>query len=134
MNMKEHILAALREQFECWEELLSTMSEEQITTPLPPSVLSINDEIAHLWAWQRRSFAWLEAARFYSEPVFPQWLTDVDPDASGNTDMVKAWIFDAYHHQPWSLVHQNWRDAYLHLLEFGEGISEMDLMDSDKYL
>ena len=37
MNMKEHVLTALREQFEAWEELLASMSEEQITTPLLPS-------------------------------------------------------------------------------------------------
>ena len=30
MNMKEHILAALREQFNRWEELLESLSEEQI--------------------------------------------------------------------------------------------------------
>ena len=33
MNMKGHILAALREQFESWEELLISLGEEQITTP-----------------------------------------------------------------------------------------------------
>jgi len=131
--MKEHILAALQGQYDRWEELLSTMSEEKITTPLPPSVLSVKDEIAHLWAWQQRSLAWLEAARFHWEPMFPQWLPEVDPDAAGNTDKVNAWIFEAYRHQPWSLVHQNWRDGYLHFLEFGEQISERDLLDTDKY-
>lgn len=30
MNMKEHILAALREQFDRWELLLMSLSEEQI--------------------------------------------------------------------------------------------------------
>lgn len=33
MNMKEHILAALREQFDSWEELLASLSEAEITTP-----------------------------------------------------------------------------------------------------
>ena len=33
MNMKEHILTALREQFNSWEQLLARMSEEQITAP-----------------------------------------------------------------------------------------------------
>jgi len=31
MNMKEHILTALREQFNSWEELLASLSDEQIT-------------------------------------------------------------------------------------------------------
>lgn len=33
MNMKDHILAALREQFERWEELLASLSNEQIDAP-----------------------------------------------------------------------------------------------------
>ena len=33
MNMKDHILAALREQFERWEELLANLSEEQVVAP-----------------------------------------------------------------------------------------------------
>jgi hypothetical protein len=36
MNMKEHILAALREQFQSWEQLLATMNDEQINRPLLP--------------------------------------------------------------------------------------------------
>ena len=48
MNMKEHILAALREQFESWEKLLTSLSEEQITAPHFDLDWSIKDVIAHL--------------------------------------------------------------------------------------
>ena len=34
MNMKEHILAALQEQYARWEELLAGMDAGQITAPL----------------------------------------------------------------------------------------------------
>ena len=63
MNMKQHILTALKEQFNRWEELLASISEEQITAAHLPSNLSINDVIAHLRAWQQRSIARLKAAR-----------------------------------------------------------------------
>jgi hypothetical protein len=33
MNMKDHILNALREQSNSWEELLASLSEEQNTAP-----------------------------------------------------------------------------------------------------
>ena len=55
MNMKDHILTALREQFNRWEKLLASMSDEQITAPHLPSNWSIKDVIAHLRAWQQRS-------------------------------------------------------------------------------
>ena len=33
MNMKEHILMALTEQFANWEKLLGSLSEEKVITP-----------------------------------------------------------------------------------------------------
>jgi hypothetical protein len=48
MNMKEHILAAMREQFHRWEELLSGLGERQITTPAFDLNWSIQDVVAHL--------------------------------------------------------------------------------------
>jgi len=51
MKMKDHILTALREQFESWEELLASLSEEQITAPYFDLDWSIKDVMAHLWGW-----------------------------------------------------------------------------------
>ncbi len=133
MNMKEHILTALREQFNRWEELLASMSDERITAPHLPSNWSIKDVIAHLRAWQQRSIARLEAALFNREPEFPKWLPELDPDSEGNTDQTNAWIYETYREQPWSKVHQNWREGFLRFLELGEGIPEKDLLDAGRY-
>ena len=48
MNMKDHILAALEEQFDHWQELLANMDENQITAPRFDFDWSIKDVIAHL--------------------------------------------------------------------------------------
>ena len=133
MNMKEHILTALREQFNRWEELLASMSDEQITAPYLSSNWSIKDVIAHLRAWQQRSIARLEAALFNREPEFPKWLAELDPDSEGNTDQTNAWIYETYREQPWSTVHPNWREGFQRFLELGEGISEKDLLDTGRY-
>jgi hypothetical protein len=47
MTMKEHTLAALKEQFNRWQELLKNLSEEQITSPRFDYDWSIKDVIAH---------------------------------------------------------------------------------------
>ncbi len=133
MNMKEHILTALREQFYHWEELLASMSVEQITAPLLPSHWSVKDEIAHLRAWQQRSIARLEAALYDRQPQFPKWLAGVDPDSEGSTEQINAWIYTAHRDQPWSEVHQNWKEGFLRFLDLGAQISERDLLDSGKY-
>jgi hypothetical protein len=133
MYMKEHILAALRAQFNRWADLLAGLKDEQIMAPQTFGDWSIKDVVVHLWAWQQRSIARLEAALADKEPVFPQWQPDIDPDAAGSTDQVNAWIYNAYREQPWESVYQNWRGGYLRLLSLAEQISERDLLDTSRY-
>lgn len=133
MNMKEHILAALREQFQRWEALLASLSAGQVAAPLLPSHWTIKDVIAHLRAWQQRSVARLEAALADREPVYPRWLAGADPDMEDNTEPVNAWIYEAHRELSWAEVHENWRAGFLRLLELSEGISEKDLLDPSRY-
>jgi len=133
MNMKEHILAALGEQFDHWEELLANMGDEQITAPLLPSNWSIKDGMAHLGAWQQRSIARLEAALADREPEFPKWSPELDPDSEGSTDQTNAWIYEAYREEPWSKIQQSWREGFQRFLELGGQVSEKDLLDSGRY-
>jgi hypothetical protein len=134
MNMQGHILAALREQFDRWEELLRGMSEEQVTTPLAPSEWSIKDEMAHLRAWQQRSIIRLEAAQHNREPAFPEWIPGVEAESEENTDRLNAWIFQSQREVDWETIHTNWRKGFLRFLELGEGILERDLLDPGRYL
>ena len=133
MEMKGHILSALKEQFNLWEELLAGMSEEQIITPLMPSNWSTKDVIAHLMVWQQRTIARLQAAHAGREPEFPLWIPGVEPDSEGNTELINDWIYRTYRQLPWSKGYQNWREGFLHFLELCEGILEKDLLDSGKY-
>jgi len=133
MNMKEHILAALREEFNQWEELLANLSEEQYTTPQLPSKLSTKDIVAHVRAWQQISIVRMEAAVLHREPQFPESPPEFDLDTENNVDGINAWFYETYHDHPWSTIHQQWREGFLRLLELGEGIAERDLLDSGKY-
>ena len=134
MNMKDHILAALREQFNSWEELLATMSEEQITTPYFDFGWSIKDVIAHLWAWQQVSIARMEGGLHNREPEFPKWIVDIGEDWEESADRVNALTYESNHEKPWSEVYQNWREGFLRLLELGNAICERDLLDGGRYL
>jgi hypothetical protein len=131
--MKQHILAALREELDTWEALLAGMSEAQITNPLVPSHWSCKDNIAHLRAWQQRTNARLDAALQNHAPLYPAWPVGLDPDAEGDTDKINAWIYESAREQPWPEVHRMWREGYLRLLESAEKITERDLLDSSKY-
>jgi len=133
MNMKEHILSALREQFQQWEDLLASLDVEQITAPESFSNWAVKDVISHLMAWQQRSIARMEAALFDREPEFPRWLPELDPEDYGNTDPINTWIYETYRDHSWSKVHQNWREGFLRFLELGKEISERDLLDAGRY-
>ncbi|NWF65720.1 MAG: ClbS/DfsB family four-helix bundle protein [Chloroflexi bacterium] len=131
--MKNHILAALGEILDRWEELLASMDEAHITAPLAPSDLSIKDTIAHLMAWQQRSIARVEAALHDREPDMPRWIPGVEPDSEENTDRINTWIYDTYRDHPWSRVHQEWQTGFRRFLEVSAGIAERDLLDSTRY-
>jgi hypothetical protein len=133
MDMKDHILAALSEQFERWEALLASLNEAQITAPDLPSGWSIKDVIAHLMAWQQRSIARVEAARLEQKPEFPVWLPGVDPEDYDNTNQINAWIDAAYRELPWPAVHLRWKEGFKRFLVAGAQISEKDLLDSSRY-
>jgi len=133
MNMQEHILNALREQFNRWEEVLGSLSEAQITAPSFDLNWSIQDVIAHLWGWQQISIARMEGGVHDREPEFPKWVAELGEDWEENADQTNAWMYKTYHEQPWSTVHQNWSEGFLRFLEIGERIPEKDLLDGDRY-
>lgn len=133
MNMKEHILTALREQFDRWEELLASLSDEQITSPSFDYNWSIKDVIAHLWGWQQISIARMEAAALGQEPDFSNWIVDLHGLWEEDANQTNDWIYKINHEKPWTEVYQNWREGFLRFLDSGEPISERDLLDGDKY-
>jgi hypothetical protein len=132
MNDKKQMLSLLQDEFERWEKLLASLSEEQITAPQLPAGLSIKDTIAHLMAWQQRSIARLEAAKLEREPVFPDWPAGLDPEVE-DVDAINAWIYDTYRDEPWSSVYHLWQSGFLHLMELGQAIPEKDLLEAGKY-
>lgn len=132
MNMKGHILAALREQFNSWEELLASLNEKQIITPHFDFEWSIKDVMAHLWAWQQISVARMEAGLKNQEPEFPEWIVEHE-DWEENANQTNALTYEANHNKPWPEIHQNWRDGFLRFLELGEALSERDLLDTSKF-
>jgi hypothetical protein len=133
MHNKQQILAALREQFNSWEELLAALSEDQATAPYTSSNWSIKDEIVHLWAWQQRSVARAEAALRNVEPDYPRWPETLGPDLEEDVDQTNAWIDETYKGKSWSSVYADWRAQFLRFLTLSQAIPERDLLDPGRY-
>ena len=133
MNMKDHILAALQEQFKSWEELLASLSEEQVTTPNFDLGWSIKDVMAHLWGWQQISIGRMDGGLQDREPQFPAWVNELGKVWEEDANQTNARIYEINHEKPWSEIHQNWRVGFLQFLESGNQLTEKNLLDGDKY-
>lgn len=132
MNNKKQSLELLGDLFRRWEELLAGMSEEQITNPQLLSALSIKDEVAHLWAWQQRSVARIEAVLNHREPQYPEWPGTPNPD-TGDVDQINAWIYETNRDKSWPNVHEDWREQFQRLLQLVEDVPEEDLVAPARY-
>jgi hypothetical protein len=108
MNLKQHVLAALREQLEDWDALLAGLDAAQIA-------------------------ARIEAALQKREPRLPAWFTALGSGAEEDPDRVNAWVYRAYHAAPWEEIHAMWREGYRRLLELCDPFTEQDLLDWGRY-
>ena len=94
----------------------------------------MKDDLAHLWTWQQRSIARLEAARNNHAPEYPAWPVDGDPDAEEHSpDKLNAWIFETNRDKPWAEVLSAWRNGFLRFIMQAEATPEKDLLEKDKY-
>jgi hypothetical protein len=137
MSNKSKFIGMLRDEFERWEKILSGLSEDQSNIPMSPSTFSVKDTLAHLRAWQQISIARLEAALSDVNPRYPEWLAGLDPfeaESDEYRDNCNDTIFHVYHEQPWSKVHQVWKEGYLRFLDLAEQIPENGYSDAKKYM
>jgi hypothetical protein len=133
MQMKDHILAALKEQFDEWEKLLTRLTDQEINKPQFDLGWSIKYVIAHLWAWQQISIARLQGGLQDREPDFPTWIVESVENWEEDANRVNNLTFETLHASPWSEIYQMWRNGFLQFLALGEKISERDLLDGDRY-
>lgn len=133
MNTKQDFIAMLTEEYERWVALLDGVGEEQANRRQLPGDLSIKDVVAHLWAWQQRSVARMEAALGGHEPYLPRWGDGLDPDREEHLHQVNAWILETYRPLPWQSVYSSWSSGFQRFLELARQIPEEDLLRPGKY-
>jgi hypothetical protein len=134
MADKQELIQKLHAEMRRWETFVAGLSEAQATDRSGPGGRSVKDDLAHLWAWQQRSIARLEAARNNHAPEYPAWPVDGDPDADGhNPDRLNAWIFETNRDKPWAEVLIAWRNGFLRFITQAEATPEKDLLEQDKY-
>ncbi len=133
MKTKHELLRHLRAEFSRWEELLGSLSEDQIIKRDLPGGLSVKDTLAHLMAWQGLSITRLEAARDNRDPQYRLGPEGLDPDAEENLERINAWIHEKYVNTPWTEVYSEWSRGFLHFVDLAETMPESALMQQARY-
>ncbi len=133
MKSKQEYIVQLRMEKDKWEELLASLSEEQIVAPDMSDGWSIKDVIAHLMAWQKTTSARLQAALSNTEPQLPDWPWELESKTEDQPHEMNAWIYAHFREQPWSIVYRDWWEGFQNVLDLAEAIPESDLMTANQY-
>jgi hypothetical protein len=130
MDMKDHLLAAMQEQLDQFENILSFLDEAQVIHPRFDKNWSIKDVVAHLWAWQQVSMARITAASHGGGPVLPGWAAGkLDEDG----DVTNERIYSLNCSRSWEDVHTTWHNGYGLLIKTSVLIPEKELLDPDRF-
>jgi hypothetical protein len=133
MADKSQILSQLKQVFILWQDLLASLDEAQMTTPLTPSDWTVKDIVAHMWAWQQGSVARMEAALQDRQPAYPDWWLANGPDPEEDIDRTNAWIFRANRERSWESVYTQWKDQFLRYMDLTSSLAEDDLLRPGRY-
>lgn len=132
MESKQAIVQAMEEEFARWDALLGSLSEAEVETTVLPGEIRYGDLACHLWSWQQRSIARMEAALEGREPIFPKW-GDTNPDDEDDLEQVNAWIMGHCAEKTWAQAYADWRAGFLRLIELTKQVAERDLLEQGKY-
>lgn len=133
MSEKQAALDELRAELDRWQRLLAGMGEAQIIDPQLDEGWSVKDVVAHLWAWQQRSVARVEAALRGGEPEYPAWPDAFDIEQEGQPHDLNAWLYASTRGLPWAEVYQRWEAGFRRLLELGAAVADADMVALDRY-
>lgn len=113
---KDELLDMIRNSYERFEALLTSLSEEQMTTSGVNGPWSVKDNIAHLTVWQNYQAARQEGALTGVEPPDPvQGLKTEDEE--------NEYFYQKHKNQPLEEVLADFRAAYQRLFAATQALS-----------
>jgi hypothetical protein len=129
---KDAVIQRLKETYRRWEELVAELVEGQLTARPLPGGWTVKDHLTHLWAWQQRTVARVEAAQKGGEPDFPHWPAHLNPQTE-DVDELNDWIYQSNRDRSWESVYQDWRRNFRRLIEISETLPAEDLMTVGRF-
>lgn len=111
-----------------FEETLSKLDQDQMTTQGLKSGWSVKDVLAHIQVWETRMVRWLgDAQRGEIPQMLPPGMTWDDLDQMNEQTYLEN------RDKPLTEVLAEFHQSFPKALEIVKGISERDLMDPDRF-
>lgn len=125
---KAQLLADLRAEQADWEDLLRAIGEEHMTQPGVAGAWSIQDIVAHLTWWRKRTVARLQAQLRGETEFATPWPPHLETD-----DEINAWIYAANRDRPLADVLAESRAVFDQLVAALDAFPETVLADSTRF-
>ncbi len=133
MDLKKHILAALKEQLVVYRQWIEGVDDRQASLLLAPSIWDSRDVLTHCWFWQQRSIARMSAAVNSLEPVFIILPAGLEYSRNEDTEAINAWSVSEFRETDWTRVWMRWHNGYEQLLETAQKVPQAALLDPGRY-
>jgi len=124
---KRLLLDKIRSRQIDFEQVITPLSEEQLTMPGVNGDWSIKDVLAHLVSWQKRTIDRLDAAAQNKEPTTPPVANDEE------VNNLNQRFYEENKERSLSEVLADFKTTYLRMLETVEAMREEDLFDAQKF-
>jgi len=125
---KSKMMNSITQERKLLEELIFSLSEEQLLQPTLEGGWSVKDIMAHITSWEGLMIGWLKTTKLGEIPqMLPPGLTWDDLDIWNDR------IYSENKDMPLSLVIDNFHASHQIALKTVEGFSEDELMNPDRY-
>lgn len=120
-------LERLEHARQTWEEIVSRVSDADISRPGAAGDWTFKDVAAHLNAWRTRTVDRLEAALRDDVPPPAPWPNELDDETDEGVDAINRWFFDRDRDRSAADIVAESRLQFQRMRAAVEALSEQDL-------
>jgi hypothetical protein len=125
---KSKLLIESQKEYDALEQLLATLTPEQMTQPGALGDWSVKDVLAHLYEWQQMFFRWYTAGLKGEQTAIPaegyKW---------SQLPALNQKIYETYHQQPLNKIQKLFKVSHRKTMALIESLSEEDLFTPARY-
>lgn len=131
---KHELLKFIRERHADMEELLSSLSPEQMRAPELDAGWSVKDSLAHLAAWGKLMLAWVP--KYQRGEEVKRWAPGFEIDGDNSEEQMNrynAYLFEQNRERELTDVLDDFRETFMNIVARIESLSEAEIFDDDYF-